>query len=131
MPDLDGKYPLQARYHLAGSLLFLARFPPGGGTPKGWLWRQGEPAPTPLKRVALTMAGKLWILEFDTAEGTFRVTGKSLLYRHAPIEDIGFGASIVRKIVGNPETKIMRGELTGPGIATPIVGLMEVSDHKK
>jgi hypothetical protein len=115
------------------SLLFVARFPPGGGGARGWLWREGEAKPSEVDRVELSRAGEgklaLWNLDFATAAGTFRVEATSLIYRDAPIENMGFGKSVVRAVVGNPVTMTMRGGLTGPGVAA--TGILQVSDHPK
>lgn len=85
--------------------LALVRFPPEGEPPRGWTWREGQSAPTPLASASLVSVGdRRWRAVVD---GNTFDTGPVLL-RNAPLEDIKFIGGMVRMAIGNTVTYTSR-----------------------
>ena len=114
------------------SFLLLARFPPGGGPPKGWTWRQGEPAPTPLGTLRLDRTGgteraPAWRVQLEGPTGPRVVETAAPSYRYDPVGEHGLLGRLVGALVGRPITWTYRATMTPGSGAEPLPGILEVT----
>ena len=114
--DLARRWARLRKLTPTASVLALVRYPPGNAVPVGWTWHQGEKSPTRLNKAEVVKSGDEWYVSFDGIKGEIR--GKDLLYRDAPVENMGLIGKIVKAVVGNPVTYTYRVE----------GGLLEVTD---
>lgn len=114
------------------TILLVARFPPDEGAVVGWVWRQPQEAPTAILSLALTplrgTKAPSWQIDVRTEKRVLLVRSGRLLYRHAPVEEMGLIGHLVRAIAGNPVTYTLRASLTEAGVAAPFEGILEVSN---
>jgi len=119
--------------HASRSFLLLARFPPGGGPPRGWTWRQGEPAPAPLGTLRIYRTGgtgtaPTWRVHLGGPVGRKVVEAAVPSYRYDPVGEHGLLGRMVGAVVGRPVTWTLRAVLSpGPG-GSPLPGILEVTD---
>jgi hypothetical protein len=107
-------------------LLMLARELPDGRWDPAWIWRQGE-APRPLAGVELLRArgaGGAWSVALRDGPATDTVSTGQRLFRHAPLDDLGPLAWVVKAVMDVPVTTTYRATLAAPA---PADGVLEVS----
>ncbi|MBK8011874.1 MAG: hypothetical protein IPK13_11030 [Deltaproteobacteria bacterium] len=110
-----------------GRQLVLVREPKTGGV-EGWVWADAGRKPVTRMRVAVRGAKHAPQVRalIDGEGGPWRVTSKTLLFRHAPLENRGVLGSLVGVAVGNPVTYTYRAVLeTKRG--KPVTGLLEMA----
>jgi len=110
--------------------LILARFPAGGDRAVGWAWTTGQAAPVRLLGLDLERSGgtesrPTWRVRARTAKRAWRFASEGLLFRHAPVEELGLLGSVVGAWVGSPVTFTHRARLRHP--AGDLQGLLEVT----
>lgn len=66
-----------------------------------------------------------WSVTIKGKSGSLKLRSKTLLFRSAPVQDLGVLGTLVRPVVGSPVTYTYRAVLEGDG--APVEGLMEVS----
>ena len=101
--------------------LALGRFPPGSDAPVGWHWRRGQPGPVPLGtcRLRSVPSGSdgppAWQVTLGPrsksaakSAGPEILRSGRLLYRHAPIEELGVLGAVLSTAIGNPVTYTYR-----------------------
>jgi hypothetical protein len=95
-----------------------------------WTWQlPGDPLK--LAKFAVTKKGERTKPSFEIeATGLdnqrLKIRSKSFLYRHAPVEDLGFLGKVVQPVVGSPVTYTTRATLDLPD-GRSVDGILEVS----
>jgi hypothetical protein len=109
-------------------VLLLARESLSGGFDPAWIWIEGR-APQRFERFDLARAGTRerpsWTVHLSGGRGG-EISSLSLLYRYAPVEELGAIGRIVKPFVGSPVTYTHRAELRLNGEAA-LYGILEVS----
>ena len=109
-------------------VLLLARESIEGGFDPAWIWIEGS-APRPFERFSLARTGTKKAPGWTAAlSGSLeaQLSSTSLLYRYAPVEELGALGWLVSPVVGSPVTYTHRAELKLQGRA-PLSGILEVS----
>jgi hypothetical protein len=107
--------------------LLLAREAPDGRFGNAWLWEEGS-APRALSALELSRLGSgggqtAWLAHFPEVGA---VASTSLLYRSAPVQELGLLGRVLKPLVGSPVTYTHRAVLQREG-APAQPGLLEVS----
>jgi hypothetical protein len=114
------------------STVLSVRLPPGNGQPpQAYWWRQGSPKPEALTEVTVTMPAENFEqtpvdMVVHTAQRDFKLTGKQLLYRDAPLESHGVLGRMVGAFVGHVVTKTYAATLHDGGSCGDISGVLEL-----
>ncbi len=98
------------------SILVMSHFPPGKEPARGSIWHPG--ASTPIALDSLLMEGgkdSYHIISISQGEKEYSLELLKLLYRHAPLEEIGFLGRIIGLFMGNWVTRTYRAQLEMPG----------------
>lgn len=109
-------------------LLLLGREATDGSFAPLWL-RGGDGRYTELERFTLARSasdGKPAFVASVTGSKPLELRSGALLFRHAPVEELGLLASVVKPFAGSPVTYTYRATLKGAG-DEPIPGILEVS----
>jgi hypothetical protein len=114
------------------STILSVRLPPGKDEgPYAYWWRQGSAQPEALGAPSITMPGENFEqtpvdLVIHTDKRDFKITGKSLLYRDAPLESHGVLGRMVGAFVGHVTTKTYAAVLHDEGACGDISGVLEL-----
>ncbi len=94
-----------------GAFLVMSHFPPDGGPGMGAIWLPGGDEPVALESIELK-SGESDVLLFKTMKGqAFQFDIQQQLFRHAPLEDLGFLGRIIRLFMGNWVTRTYRANI--------------------
>lgn len=114
-------------YGLSGGGAFwaLTRVPPKGGGAVGSVWPPDLAQPIALGDLTTEGGDRptAWLVEADGRR--WRLEVERELFRHAPVEAVGWVGYLVRPFLGNPVTYTYRVRLTGPGVPSGATAIVE------
>ena len=109
----------------AKSHLLLVRYADDDFHPQAWLWRQNN-KPEIIHQVQQNNMQKLPAIDVQSISGEYKIKAVNLIYRHAPLEENGFLAKVLSKLIGNPVTYTYRATLSS-STHQNITGILEVT----
>ncbi len=117
--------------------LLLLRWPPVDGAAHGWHWRRGMVAPIALhlSNARLPSAPPEQggaAINLGSEQESFVMTPRFMLYRHAPVEELGFVGRLIKAWFGNPTTRTYRAVYRGPSDPCgDVPGILEITHVKE
>lgn len=109
----------------AKSHLLLVRYANDSFNPQAWLWRQNN-KPEIIHQLQQYNMKNLPTIGVQSTSGKYTIKAENLIYRHAPLEENGFLAKVLSKLIGNPVTYTYRATLSS-STHQKISGILEVT----
>lgn len=115
-----------------GSLLLVSHFPPGEEPAQGSLWSPGAPCPIPIDSLVMDDVNEAGHgFSITAGEHSYRLHMTQLLYRHAPLEEVGLLGRIISFFMGNWVTRTYRAELRiEEGGVPPLPVIVEITEEE-
>jgi hypothetical protein len=112
-----------------GAFIVISHYPPGKKEPaKGSIWIPGAPGPVAFDSMQMENPTEgNQTLSISTNNVTYRLVLHKQLYRHAPLEQVGFIGRIIRLFTGNWVTRTYRALLESPGFDGSVPAIVEIT----
>lgn len=112
-----------------GAFIVISHYPPGKKEPAtGSIWLPGAPAPVVFDALQMENTTKgNQTLSISSNDVTYRLVMHKQLYRHAPLEQVGFVGRIIELFTGNWVTRTYRALLEIPGNDGPVPAIVEIT----
>jgi hypothetical protein len=112
-----------------GAFIVISHYPPGKNEPAtGSIWLPGEPGPVAFDSLQMENTTKgNQSLAISSNNVTHRLVLHKQLYRHAPLEQVGFLGRIIRLFTGNWVTRTYRAMLEVPGRDGSVPAIVEIT----
>ncbi len=115
-----------------GAFILMSHYPPKKDlAATGSVWIPGAPGPVALDsmHMEINSAGNK-TLSIMSSKTISRLSLQKELYRHAPLENLGFLGSIIRVFIGNWVTRTYRALLEIEGHDGPIPAVVEITSDE-
>jgi len=112
-----------------GAFIVIAHYPPGKKEPAtGSIWVPGAPGPVAFESMQMeNILDGNQTLSISSNNVTYRLVLHKQLYRHAPLEQVGFIGRIIRLFTGNWVTRTYRALLEVPGKDGSVPAIVEIT----
>jgi hypothetical protein len=115
-----------------GAFIVMAHYPTEKNEPpRGSVWIPGAPAPVAFDAMQREHTGEgTQILNVVSGKRVHRLFIEKELYRHAPLEDLGFLGRVIRVFIGNWVTRTYRASLLIHDNSSPVQAIVEITDDE-
>jgi hypothetical protein len=112
-----------------GAFIVMAHYPAGKNEPaRGSVWIPGAPVPVTFDAMVREHRGAdSQMLNILSGTQIYRLSIDKELYRHAPLEELGFIGRIIRMFMGNWVTRTYRASLEMHGSSSPLKAIVEIT----